>query len=52
LSRLEWMFIANPLAELFEEPLPQPRNGTLALPTKPGMGLAVDRKKLEKYRVS
>jgi hypothetical protein len=24
----------------------------LALPTRPGMGLAVDRKKLEKFRVS
>ncbi len=46
------MFIANPLAEIFEEPLPKSKNGMLALPTKPGLGLAVDRKKLEKYRVS
>jgi L-alanine-DL-glutamate epimerase-like enolase superfamily enzyme len=52
LARLEHMWITNPLAEIFQEPLPQPKNGTLALPTKPGMGLALDRKKLEKYRVA
>src|SRR5207248_11528930 len=52
LAKLEWMFITNPLAELFEEPLPQPKNGMLTLPTRPGMGLALDRKRLEKYRVS
>jgi len=52
LSRLEWMWIDNPLSGIFEEQLPQPKNGTLALPTKPGLGLALDRKKLEQYRVS
>ena len=52
LSRLEWMWIDNPLAEIFEEPLPQPRNGIVAVPMKPGLGLAVDRKKLERYRIS
>jgi len=52
LARLEWMWIGNPLAEVFTEPLPQPKNGMLALPTRPGLGLAVDRTKLEKYRVA
>ncbi|MEA2661042.1 MAG: hypothetical protein QOH08_614, partial [Chloroflexota bacterium] len=52
LARLEWMWVDNPLAEIFEEPLPQPKGGMLALPTTPGMGLAVDRKKLDTYRVS
>jgi len=46
------MWIGNPLAEIFEEPLPQPKHGMVAVPTGPGMGLAVDRKKLEKYRVA
>ena len=52
LARLEEMFITNPLAEIFEEPLPKSKNGMLTLPTGPGMGLAIDRKRLEKYRVS
>ena len=52
LARIEEMFIVNPLAEIFEEPLPKSKNGMLALPTKPGLGLALDRKKLEQYRVS
>jgi L-alanine-DL-glutamate epimerase-like enolase superfamily enzyme len=46
------MFIANPLAEIFEEPLPKSKNGMVTMPTGPGMGLAVDRKKLEKHRVA
>jgi len=36
----------------FEEPLPEPNNGVMQLPTKPGLGLRVDRTKLDKYRVS
>ena len=48
----EWMWIDNPLARVFEEDLPRPKNGMLALPTGPGMGLAIDRKKLERYRVA
>jgi L-alanine-DL-glutamate epimerase-like enolase superfamily enzyme len=52
LARLEWMWIANPLAEIFTTPLPQPVNGELALPERPGLGLALDRKKLEKFRLS
>jgi D-galactarolactone cycloisomerase len=52
LSRLEWMWIDNPLAEIFEEPLPEPKDGAVALPTKPGLGLTLDRKKLERFRLS
>lgn len=51
LARLEWMWIDNPLSQVFEEPLPQPRDGTLRLPTKPGLGLTVDRTRLDRYRV-
>ncbi|HZP95382.1 MAG TPA: mandelate racemase/muconate lactonizing enzyme family protein [Candidatus Limnocylindria bacterium] len=51
LSRCEWMWIDNPLAEIFEEPLPQPKDGAIAMPTKPGLGLRLDRKKLERFRI-
>lgn len=49
LSRLEWMWISNPLTELWTQPLPQPRDGVLDVPTAPGLGLEVDRKKLERF---
>jgi len=52
LSRLEWMWIPNPLAEIFSTPLPQPVNGDLTVPERPGLGLALDRKKLEKFKLS
>jgi L-alanine-DL-glutamate epimerase-like enolase superfamily enzyme len=46
------MWIDNPLAELFTEPLPQPRGGVIELPRVPGMGLALDKKKIAKYRLT
>lgn len=52
LARCEWMWIDNPLAEIFEEPLPPPKDGVTTLPTKPGLGLTLDRKKLARFRVS
>ena len=52
LWRLEWMWITNPLAELFEAPLPTAKDGQVTLPTRPGLGLAVDRKKLERFKVA
>ncbi len=51
LWKLEEMFIFNPLAEIFEEPLPRSKNGVLDLPQKPGLGLTLDRNKLEKFRL-
>jgi L-alanine-DL-glutamate epimerase-like enolase superfamily enzyme len=52
LWRLEWMFITeNPLAEVFEEPLPRPRNGVVELPTGVGLGLTLDRTKLGRFRL-
>jgi D-galactarolactone cycloisomerase len=52
LWRTELMWISNPLAEIFTEPLPQPKDGMVSLPTKPGMGLTLDKKKLAKYRLA
>ena len=51
LWKLEWMIIENPLAEIFTEPLPQPKNGTLQLPSRPGMGLTLDKKRTERFRL-
>jgi hypothetical protein len=33
-------------------PLPQPVNGEPTPPERPGLGLALDRKNLEKYKLS
>ena len=53
LERCEWMFITNnPLAEIFEQPLPRPVDGVIAMPTRPGLGLTLDRKKLERFRIN
>src|SRR2546422_8147028 len=52
LSRLEWMWISNPLSRIFTEDLPQPREGEVRLPTKPGLGLELDREKLRRFAVS
>jgi len=52
LWRTEWMFINNPLAELFTEPLPQPRDGVIDMPLRPGLGLSLDHRKLARYRLS
>ena len=52
LWKSELMFIDNPLAELFTEPLPKATKGVVALPTKPGMGLALDKKTIAKCRLT
>ncbi len=51
LLRLEWMWIDNPLSQLFEEGLPQPTNGVVDLPKAPGLGLKLDMKKLSRFRL-
>lgn len=51
LARLEWMWISNPLAEIFTTELPRPINGEIPMPERPGLGLALDRAKLERYRI-
>ena len=52
LWRLEEMFIQNPLAEIFTEPLPKAAKGVVALPQRPGLGLTLDKKKIAKYRLT
>ena len=49
----EHMVGENPLAEvLLKEPLPEPKAGTIAIPEGPGLGIELDRKALEKYRIA
>ena len=52
LYRSELMFIDNPLAQLFTEPLPDATKGVVDLPTRPGMGLTLDKKKIARYRLT
>jgi L-alanine-DL-glutamate epimerase-like enolase superfamily enzyme len=52
LAYVEEMFISNPLAELFTEPLPKATKGVVDLPTRPGMGLTLDMQKVAKYRLT
>ncbi len=52
LWKVEEMFISNELAEIFTEPLPKAAKGVVAVPQRPGMGLALDKKKIAKYRLT
>ena len=52
LWRTEEMFIDNPLAEVFTEPLPRSRGGEVAVPQRPGLGLEIDREKLARFRLT
>jgi L-alanine-DL-glutamate epimerase-like enolase superfamily enzyme len=48
----EHMVEDNPLVDaLFFEPLPRPKNGVIAIPKGPGLGIKVDPKALEKFRI-
>jgi L-alanine-DL-glutamate epimerase-like enolase superfamily enzyme len=52
LLRLEWMWIDNPLAQIFTSPLPEPVNGEVRPPQRPGLGLELDRDKLERFKLA
>lgn len=47
----EWMWIDNPLSEIFMEPLPEPKDGVIEMRDRAGLGWELDRRKLERYRV-
>ena len=49
----EHMVGENPLAEaLLKTPLPAPKDGMIAVPDGPGLGIELDRNALEKFKVS
>jgi L-alanine-DL-glutamate epimerase-like enolase superfamily enzyme len=52
LWKAEEMYIDNPLAEIFTEPLLKAKKGVVDLPQRPGMGLTLDKKKIAKYRLT
>jgi len=48
----EHMVGENPLAEvLLKTPLPEPKNGMIDIPDGPGLGIELDRKALETYKI-
>ena len=48
----EHMVGENPLGRvLLSEPLTEPKNGVIPVPQGPGLGISLDRRALEKYRV-
>lgn len=49
LLTMEHMFIDNPCREIFEGGYPQPREGYLTVPDGPGLGLALDWDKVDRY---
>ncbi|NUL46055.1 mandelate racemase/muconate lactonizing enzyme family protein [Cellulosimicrobium funkei] len=52
LLALEYMFIDNPCREIFIGGYPQAENGHLAVPEGPGLGLALDLDKVQRYTSS
>jgi L-alanine-DL-glutamate epimerase-like enolase superfamily enzyme len=52
LWKLEEMYIQNELMHLFTEGLPRAKDGVVQLPTRPGLGLTLDKKKIAKYRLT
>jgi len=45
----EFMELQHPLIDIFREELPRPVNGRIALPEKPGLGVELDPKKIERW---
>ena len=52
LWRLEYMFIDNPLRELFVQPFPPALNGALSPPSGPGLGMDLDMDTVERFTVA
>jgi D-galactarolactone cycloisomerase len=51
LYKLEYMFIDNPLRDIFVGGYPVPHDGLLDVPTGPGLGLELDTDAVERYTV-
>jgi len=45
----EFMELDHPLMQIFKEEMPRPKKGIIELPDKPGLGVELDRKILEKW---
>jgi L-alanine-DL-glutamate epimerase-like enolase superfamily enzyme len=45
----EFMELDHPLIHIFKDGMPRPREGKIELPDKPGLGVELDRKAIEKW---
>jgi len=52
LMTYEYFFAPNPLRDLFTEPFPEPREGMIDVPQKPGLGLELDERILKKFEIA
>ncbi len=52
LMTYEYFYAPNPLRDLFTDPFPHPREGHVAVPQRPGLGLTLDRKLLKKFEIT
>src|SRR2546428_475403 len=52
LMTYEYFFAPNPLRDLFTEPFPEPREGMIDVPQKPGLGLELDERILKKFKIA
>ena len=43
------MYIVNPLHEMLAKALPQPKNGVIAVPTAPGIGVTLDEDAVKRF---
>lgn len=51
LATFEFMFIDNPLKDIFKEGFPEPKNGVLQVPDGPGLGLNLDMDRIAEITV-
>ncbi|HXF83558.1 MAG TPA: mandelate racemase/muconate lactonizing enzyme family protein [bacterium] len=51
LMTYEYFFAPNPLRELFTEPFPQPREGMIDVPQRPGLGLELDERIVKTFEI-
>lgn len=51
LMTYEYFFAPNPLRDLFAEPFPEPREGMIDVPQRPGLGLELDERVLKKFEI-
>ena len=52
LMTYEYFYAPNPLRDLFTEPFPQPTEGSVDVPQRPGLGLELDPRLLKKFEIS
>jgi len=43
------MFLANPLREILVPPLPEPEDGMIEVPQRPGLGFELDEARVREF---